>query len=464
MEPNRTPQQRLPPAPKKAASPKVAPATKRCVYETLLVPRPVVDIVSFCGVDVKRTCWFLPASVVDATKDDDINEVARAVDGAPEYKFCGLTQWQLPDDHQLVVDSEEQLSRILESDLPWMRGTLDFTPDPVQTGSKKLNFSEDWDAMKELLEEQREELMTRAREQLKSAGNEAAVAATREKLLKVELPEWQVRLKGAIVKKGKNRKKPQKRKKGVDGKFTEEKKPPVLTKVTDKEAACLAEQLASFISDRLRGEKQADRARTKYFFPTYGYGQGTELPKNGWCPRAPLKDPTKACERCGGMQKVSSWKCNDMPDWLKEAARTVLETTAAAGLDCINQVVMNVYHKRGAKLVGHYDSAHVFREPIVSLRLLEAAELSFGVFNCPSMISAQDSNGRSDKPRLFAIPLPRGVLTRMEGFAARTVKHAIMAVERGPTASIIFRQLHEELLSTKEDKAWLRRNRVRRAM
>ena len=424
------------------------PIMKRCGFETLLVPRPEVDIVSFCGVDVKRTQWFLPDSVVDAKQNDDINEVARAVDGAP-YKFCGLTQWQLPEDHSLVVDSEEQLSRILESDLPWMRGTLDITPDPAQTGSKELNFSKDWPAMKELLEEQRDELMTHAREQLQSAGNDAAVAATREKLLKVELPKWQGRLKGAIIKKGGNRKFKQ-------NKLT----PPVLTPVTNEEAANLAEQLASFIGARLRGEKHAKRDRTKYFFPTYGYGQGTELPKNGWCPRAPLKDPTKACKLCGGMQKVSSRQCNDMPSWLKTAARTVLGTDLAEGLDCINQVVMNVYHKPGAKLIGHYDSAHVFREPIVSLRLIEAAELSFGVMNCPSMISKQDSNGRSDKPRLFAIPLPRGVLTRMEGFAARTVKHAIMPVERGPTASIIFRQLHEELLSTTEDKAWLSRNRV----
>ena len=154
--------------------------------------------------------------------------------------------------------------------------------------------------------------------------------------------------------------------------------------------------------------------------------------------------------------------CNDMPEWLAQLARTVLEMPVVEGLDCINQVVINAYLKQGAKLLGHYDSPHLFRRPIVSLRLLSACELSFGTFPCPSFIS-KAVNGRSEKPRLFAIPLPRGAITRMEGFAARAVRHGIMPVEEGPTASIIFRQVHEKLLmQTEEDQAWLERNRIAR--
>ena len=38
-----------------------------------------------------------------------------------------------------------------------------------------------------------------------------------------------------------------------------------------------------------------------------------------------------------------------------------------------------------------------------------------------------------------------------------------MLVEQGPTASIIFRQVHEKLLmQTEEDQAWLERNRIAR--
>ena len=73
----------------------------------------------------------------------------------------------------------------------------------------------------------------------------------------------------------------------------------------------------------------------------------------------------------------------------------------------------------------------------------------FGVIDVPAFFSKQDASGRSERLRLFTTPLPRGALTRMEGFAARTVKD----ISCEPTASIIFRQLHVELLAAKEDKA-----------
>ena len=73
----------------------------------------------------------------------------------------------------------------------------------------------------------------------------------------------------------------------------------------------------------------------------------------------------------------------------------------------------------------------------------------------------RNASGRSERPILFKLPLPRGALTRMEGFAARAARHAILPVEHGPTASVILREVHEVLLKqTPEDSAWLQRNRV----
>jgi len=351
----------------------------------------------------------------------------------------------------VVDDVERELNAALASDVGWLPNTLDFTPDPAQVDSKAANGKKDWPAMKALLQEQRAKFMEDAHIRLLEAGdNHAAVAKARKKSLD-ELPSWRSGLVGRIrciqtVK--------------LEGSVKKKRK--LREPVSKSKATELAQRHTYFWGARLRGEEHLERMRVKLFFPMYGYGANTELPRNGWCDAAPLADPMKPCERCKGRQVVTAKGCNDMPPWLRQTAREVLTTPVERGLDCINQVVINGYLKRGAKLNGHFDSPHLFRRPIVSLRLLSACELSFGVFPCPSGVSKEDQNGRSDKPRLFAIPQPRGTLTRMEDFAARAVRHAILpTMEDGPTASIIFRQVHDELLTqSEEDRAWLRRNRI----
>ena len=79
-----------------------------------------------------------------------------------------------------------------------------------------------------------------------------------------------------------------------------------------------------------------------------------------------------------------------MPGYIKSFASDLLHATERAEssdgrickLDSINSALVNLYlHKSGSTALGrHYDSPHIFKRPILSLRLFNACELSFGHF------------------------------------------------------------------------------------
>ena len=257
----------------------------RVVFETVLQPTPQEKEFEVDGRRVSVTRWHLPASVVNAAEEDDINEVARAAVAArePNDTYCGLEQLQLPKDHPLVVDDvERELNAALASDVGWLPNTLDFTPDPAQVDSKAANGKKDWPAMKSLLQEQRAKFMEDAHIRLLEAGdNHAAVAKARKKSLD-ELPSWRSGLVGRIrciqtVK--------------LEGPLKKKRK--LREPVSKSKATELARRHTDFWGARLRGEEHLERMRVKLFFPMYGYGANTELPRNGWCDAAPLADPMK---------------------------------------------------------------------------------------------------------------------------------------------------------------------------
>ena len=80
-----------------------------------------------------------------------------------------------------------------------------------------------------------------------------------------------------------------------------------------------------------------------------------------------------------------------------------------------NQIVINQYEKKGAKLGCHVDSKFLFRRPIISLRLFSDATLFFGVRGLGIKTTSQTV-------RVFQ---KRGEITVMDGFAANNFNHGI---------------------------------------
>ena len=80
-----------------------------------------------------------------------------------------------------------------------------------------------------------------------------------------------------------------------------------------------------------------------------------------------------------------------------------------------NQIVINQYEKKGAKLGCHVDSKFLFRRPIISLRLFSDATLFFGVRGLGIKTTSQT----------VRIPQKRGEITVMDGYAANNFNHGI---------------------------------------
>ena len=80
-----------------------------------------------------------------------------------------------------------------------------------------------------------------------------------------------------------------------------------------------------------------------------------------------------------------------------------------------NQIVINQYEKKGAKLGCHVDSKFLFRRPVISLRLFSDATLFFGVRGLGIKTTSQT----------VRVPQKRGEITVMDGFAANNFNHGI---------------------------------------
>ena len=187
------------------------------------------------------------------------------------------------------------------------------------------------------------------------------------------------------------------------------------------------------------------RTRSKYFFPKYTYGDG-QTPKRGDCDEQPLP-PGRVCSKCKGAQSLHTERCNNIPEWIYRADQpclaSILVEVGILENGWATSAILNVYHKRGGKLLAHFDSPHLFERPIIALSLFSAKSLSFGVKGL----------GMRPQEHHYKVDMPRGAVTIMEGYAANRLNHGVQPV-REKVASLLLRRMHPTLL----DEEWLARN------
>ena len=187
------------------------------------------------------------------------------------------------------------------------------------------------------------------------------------------------------------------------------------------------------------------RTRSKYFFPKYTYGDG-QTPKRGDCDEQPLP-PGRVCSKCKGAQSLHTERCNNIPEWIYRADQpclaSILVEVGILENGWATSAILNVYHKRGGKLLAHFDSPHLFERPIIALSLFSAKSLSFGVKGL----------GMQQQEHHYKVDMPRGAVTIMEGYAANRLNHGVQPV-REKVASLLLRRMHPTLL----DEEWLARN------
>ena len=100
----------------------------------------------------------------------------------------------------------------------------------------------------------------------------------------------------------------------------------------------------------------------------------------------------------------------------------------------VDQVTTNHFESAGSSIAVHQDSKELFDRPIISLRLLSESILSFG---CTGF-------GMRPSREYTPIPLKRGVVTCMEGYAADTYTHCIRPSDTvSESMSIIFGRVHK---------------------
>ncbi|KNC85769.1 hypothetical protein SARC_02073 [Sphaeroforma arctica JP610] len=114
---------------------------------------------------------------------------------------------------------------------------------------------------------------------------------------------------------------------------------------------------------------------------------------------------------------------NDMQGYLK-----------LPGRNFFNQAVMVCYLKFNSGLGTHQDSKSLFQRPIISIRLLADAALSF------------NRVGRECRrtPQSFSVPQSVGTVTLLERFAADYATHCVLKKDlKVPSLSIVFRGVQQ---------------------
>lgn len=144
-----------------------------------------------------------------------------------------------------------------------------------------------------------------------------------------------------------------------------------------------------------------DRAplRNKYFFGE-GYTYGSRLAKRG--------PGMERLFRLGEVDPIPSW-----------VTRLIIKPLVQCGIvaeDFVNSAVINDYRPGGC-IVSHIDPVHIFDRPIVSVSFMSDSVLSFG---CKFSFKPI----RASKP-VFCLPLLRGCVTVLSGFAADEITHCV---------------------------------------
>lgn len=144
-----------------------------------------------------------------------------------------------------------------------------------------------------------------------------------------------------------------------------------------------------------------DRAplRIKYFFGE-GYTYGSQLHKKG-----------------PGMERLyPKGDVDEIPDWIEELVIKPLCDAGVVPKGFINSAVINDYLPGGC-IVSHVDPPHIFDRPIVSVSFFSDCTLCFG---CKFSFKPI----RVSEP-ILSLPLDRGCVTILSGYAADAVTHCI---------------------------------------
>ena len=194
----------------------------------------------------------------------------------------------------------------------------------------------------------------------------------------------------------------------------------------------------------ITGDKTVDCLpgwRTKLFFGRfYGYGGGHSS-KHGMCPVTPLA-AGETCPSCKYKHEVlpEVHPFDQMPAAFAAAAAWLQEHFAPPGT-VHNTALVNMYARSGIGLKSHYDSPHLFKPPIISVRLFNDAALWF------TLGGSGQAGYSDDVPPLAKIEQKRYDVTIMSGFAARGPMHQVqVSKDAMPVASFLSRTMHPELL------------------
>ncbi|KAK4874482.1 hypothetical protein RN001_013842 [Aquatica leii] len=148
-------------------------------------------------------------------------------------------------------------------------------------------------------------------------------------------------------------------------------------------------------------EHSVDRAllRTKYFFGER-YTYGTQMMQKGL-----------------GMERLYPLGMIDpIPLWLYLHVINPLIAANIVQAGFINSAVINEYQPGGC-IVSHIDPAHIFDRPIISISLFSDSALCFGC-------KFEYKPIRCSEP-VLRLPLPRGIVTLLSGFAADKITHCV---------------------------------------
>ncbi|XP_054762931.2 RNA demethylase ALKBH5-like [Lytechinus pictus] len=193
---------------------------------------------------------------------------------------------------------------------------------------------------------------------------------------------------------------------------------------TEEECSEIEDKINEVVDIAAKGlyrDHTVDRAplRNKYFFGE-GYTYGSQLTKKG----------------PGQERLYPRGEVDDIPQWVEEL---VISRVVEAGLiphGFINSAVINDYQPGGC-IVSHVDPIHIFDRPIISVSFLSDCALSFG---CKFSFRPI----RVSKPKA-CIPLPRGCVMTLSGYAADEVTHCIRPQDvTSRRAVIILRRVFPE--------------------
>lgn len=161
------------------------------------------------------------------------------------------------------------------------------------------------------------------------------------------------------------------------------------------------DQIAEKAKCGLYKQKTYDRAplRNKYFFGE-GYTYGKQMDEQG-----------------PGKEKIyAKGEVDEIPKWIEKHVIKRLYDENIVKDGFINSAVVNEYFPGGC-IVSHIDPIHIFDRPIVSISFNCSTFLSFG---CKFSFNPI----RTTEP-LHSVPLGRGSLMTMKGYAADSVTHCI---------------------------------------